>query len=367
MQPTPVDWTQTYSKEDKIPYGTYVVYNSLTDIFPGTTVKSFREPVYNVINDHEINNATYIIVGKRVNLSEYDLGKLLPFIQKGNDVLISSEIFNDTLSRRLKVEADINYDTQSDNIYFVNSNIDTNKKYSIPDNKYDAYFSELDTAHAISLVQNNFKQSTLIKYSFGKGNLYLNCTPKLFTNYFMLDPGGAEYTAKVLSYLKNKKTLIWDEYYMKGREGDESIMRVFFRSSSLKWAYYICLYSMVIFVLYEMKRRQRAIPVIEQVKNSSVDFAMVVGQVYYEQKDNMNIAQKKIVFFLEHLRTRYYLKTNALDDEFIERLSQKTGVEYSFVLEIVNYIKYIAVQQRINDLDLIKLNQLIEQFYKKST
>ena len=104
-------------------------------------------------------------------------------------------------------------------------------------------------------------------------------------------------------------------------------MRVFFSHASLQWAYYISLFGMVIFVLYEMKRRQRIIPVIEPLKNSTVEFVNVVGQVYYEQRNNMNIAQKKILFFLEHLRTKYYLKTNPLDQEFIERLSQKTGIE----------------------------------------
>ena len=115
-----------------------------------------------------------------------------------------------------------------------------------------------------------------------------------------------------------------------------------------------------------MKRRQRIIPIIEPLKNSTVEFANVVGQVYYEQRNNMNIAQKMIIFFYEHLRTKYYLKTNPLDNEFIERLSQKTGIELSFARELIGHIKYVLVQHQVGDHELIRLNQLIEQFYKKT-
>jgi hypothetical protein len=80
----------------------------------------------------------------------------------------------------------------------------------------------------------------------------------------------------------------------------------------------------------------------------------------------MNIAQKKIIYFYEHLRTAYYLKTTPLDTEFIERLSQKTGIEISFIRELINHIKYVLVQHQVSDHELIRLNQLIEQFYKKS-
>ena len=115
-----------------------------------------------------------------------------------------------------------------------------------------------------------------------------------------------------------------------------------------------------------MKRRQRIIPVIEPLKNSTVDFVNVVGQVYYEQRDNRNIAEKKILFFLEYLRTRYYLKTTTLDKEFAGRLSHKTGIAFEFAQDLVGNLNYIGSQGPVNDHDLIQLNQLIEQFYTQS-
>src|SRR6202007_303224 len=153
--------------------------------------------------------------------------------------------------------------------------------------------------------------------------------PLLFTNYSILDNQGDDYVSKALSYLPAQSTIYWDELQNGDIMEDPSPMRVFFAHPALQWAYYISLFGLIIFVLYEKKRRQRIIPIIEPLKNSTVEFVNVVGQVYYEQRDNRNIAQKKIVYFKEHLRSRYFLKTDIMDKEFIERLSQKTGVPLS--------------------------------------
>ena len=149
----------------------------------------------------------------------------------------------------------------------------------------------------------------------------------MFSNYSLLQPQGVRYAETALSFVKENNNLIWDAYYSYGPEGEDNEMRVFLKYPELRWALYISLCSLLAFVLYQMKRRQRIIPVIEPLSNTSVEFANVVGQVYYEQRNNSNIAQKKIAYFLEYIRTRFYLKTNVLDDNFLNALAQKSGVQ----------------------------------------
>jgi hypothetical protein len=38
--PKPVNWKPTFSKKDKIAYGDYVVFDYLSDIFPGKEIKT---------------------------------------------------------------------------------------------------------------------------------------------------------------------------------------------------------------------------------------------------------------------------------------------------------------------------------------
>jgi hypothetical protein len=141
---------------------------------------------------------------------------------------------------------------------------------------------------------------------------------------------------------------------------------VFFSHPSLQWAYYISLFGICVFVLFEVKRRQRIIPVIEPLKNSTLDFVNVVGQVYYEKRNNTNIAHKKILYLFAYLRDEYQLKTNKLDNEFIEKLTAKLGIDAQFARSLVSFINYINVQQRITDHELIELNHLIEQLYTQT-
>ena len=98
-------------------------------------------------------------------------------------------------------------------------------------------------------------------------------TRRCLANYSLLQDMGAAYSSIALSYVKNSSNLYWDQYYTRGREGAESPMRVFLQNYSLRWAFYIAVFSLLLFVLYEMKRRQRIIPIIPPLNNTTVEFA----------------------------------------------------------------------------------------------
>jgi len=367
-RPKPIDWTASYLRTDKIPLGTYVLYNRLDDIFPGATVQTFHEPVYNVINDHNADRATYIIICGLSNLNEYDYNKLIPFIKKGNDVFISAKYFGDFLSKKLNIDtyAGDYLQQQPDSIHFVSSRMDSGKVYISEKELGVNYFSQIDTARAVVVAQDNNHNSTLIKYRFGGGALYLSCNPNLFTNYSLLKPSGAAYAEKALSLLKDNKNILWDEYYSAGRQEENSAMRVFFKNPELKWAYYITLTGLIIYVVYQMKRRQRIIPAIAPLANSTVDFVNVIGQLYYEMRDNANIAQKKITYLLEFIRQRYRLQTSVFDREFIDALASVTAINTTEIEELIGVMNVIRASRHVSDKQLIELNNRIEKFYTKT-
>src|ERR1700744_462617 len=89
-RPNAVDWSETYNSSDKIPFGTYVLYSRLTDVFPKARIETFREPAYNVINDHGINKGAYLVICRSVDFNEYDYKKLTTVIKNVNDVVISA-------------------------------------------------------------------------------------------------------------------------------------------------------------------------------------------------------------------------------------------------------------------------------------
>ena len=363
-KPKPTDWSTTLSSNDKIPFGTYILYNRINDIFPGAKVKTFREPVYNVIADENIENGTYIIIGDDIDIDTNDYVQLKKYIEKGNDVFIAANTFSGELAKILKINTE-NDRSPATRIGFINNQWKDNL-YDVDKYSSNGYFADFDTSKAVVLGNNQYHHYNYIRFPMGKGNLYLNANPQMFTNYSLLQDMGAAYSSIALSYVKNSKNLYWDQYYTLGREGAESPMRVFLQNNSLRWAFYIAIFSLLVFVLYEMKRRQRIIPIIPPLNNTTVEFAGIVGQVYYEQRNNGNIAQKKAAYFLEHIRSTYNIRTQVFDEEFITTLSQKSGAKPELVKELANQITQVNMTSQISDNELIDLNRNIEQFYIQS-
>ncbi len=367
-QPKQINWFESLSANDKIPFGAYIVHDRLKDIFPEDSIKNYHEPVYNVIADDSIKNSSYIIICKDLHLTKYDYKKLTDYLSRGNDVFISAESYDGAITDELDVRTAMNLEFMSKAvtpISLVSPHLDSAKHYKVDKGATNIFFTEFDTARAAVVGKDTGGHANFIRFKFGKGNLYLTSNPRMFSNYSLLTADGAKYAGTALSFIKSTPNIIWDEYYTQGDE-KQSLMSVFFSNGYLQWAYYVTLFSLLIFVFYEMKRRQRVIPVIAPLKNSTVEFVNVIGQLYYEKRNNADIAHKQVLYILAHLRDTYQVRTDKFDDEFVEKLTGKVGLDEEFARNFAKYLQFIAVQDHVSDNELIGLNKLIEQFYIKS-
>ncbi|WP_431199250.1 DUF4350 domain-containing protein [Mucilaginibacter sp. P19] len=222
-RPKAINWNETLDINDKIPFGTYILYSQINDIFPAANVTTYREPLYNVINDHGIKHATYLIICSSINLNEYDYIKLRKFVNEGNDVFIAASYFGEELGKDLKVQTQVVFENKDAlGIRFSNPKIDTTQLYSAERGMNTGYFSKIDTAKALVLGKNTKHKTNFLKYTIGKGHIFLNANPLMFTNYSLLTSGGMDYAAKALSVVKNDGNLIWDQYYTLGRPEDRN-------------------------------------------------------------------------------------------------------------------------------------------------
>jgi hypothetical protein len=369
-RPKPVDWQMSLSKADKAPYGSYILYQQLKDIFPQAAIHSYRQPVYNQVNNTTDSNTAYLLIEPNLELSKDDMNELLNYVVAGNYVFISAADFGRTLMDTLKFKTNRRFDFEkkdSVTINFTNPALHEAKKYGFTRMTLDGYFSELDTAHTLILGNNQLKDANFIKIAYGDGAFFIHAAPLCFSNYFMLKRNNASYSAKALSYLPgNIKQIYWDEYYKLGPEGSDSPLRFILTNPWLKWALRIALLTIVLFVFFEMKRKQRVIPVIPPLRNSTLDFVQTVGNVYFNQRNNKNIALKKINYFLEFVRSNFFLSTSHLNDEFIRALSGKTGIAETETSRLVNSIHAINNSEQITDAGLLALNHQIDSFYAKA-
>ena len=116
-------------------------------------------------------------------------------------------------------------------------------------------------------------------------------------------------------------------------------------------------------MVYNAKRRQRIVKIIKPLTNTTVDFTRTIGNLYYETKDHNNLIDKKITYFLEHIRHVYYLDTQLLDDKFMYNLALKTGKDKAETKKIIDLVARLRAKQMCTEDDLLKLNKAIESFY----
>lgn len=369
-RPKPINWATTYLPEDKIPFGTYVLRQQAQGIFPQSQQHVSTNNVYNTLAKKPKGQSNYIIIAQNLQLNKLDFEAMCRYMEAGNHIFIAVFQLDGTLADTLRLKLGSDFDFMNKTKYPINFTSPSLKReldYYFDKGIAGQYFGSLDTSKAIVLGRKYEQKANLVQYRFGKGSLVLCPNPQLFTNYSLLNENGADYAAKALSYLPKSETVIWDEYYTRPVVNSQSQLRVLFSYDELRWAYYLALFGLVVFVLYEMKRRQRIIPILDPLKNSSVEFAQVVGRVYYQQRNHCDIIEKKINYFLEYLRNKYRLKTTELDREFVATLVKITGINEDLMGQLIGSINAFNTANKttkITDQNLIEFNKLIEEFYK---
>ncbi|MBS1531259.1 MAG: DUF4350 domain-containing protein [Bacteroidetes bacterium] len=180
-RPRPLDWRPTFSFNDKIPYGAYVLYNELHHIFPGSQITGTNDDFYDLFHNKPDTGSNYIIVTNFIRFTKYDFKELSNYISAGNSVFVAAENFG-MLGDTLNFAAEAPPVTSTNRLNFTNTNLKRANGYKFGNGLAVGYFARFDTTKVTVLAKNEDGKSTLIKYRFGKGSLCLCADPKLFTN-----------------------------------------------------------------------------------------------------------------------------------------------------------------------------------------
>jgi hypothetical protein len=371
-KPKPIDWTPTYSLKDKIPLGMYVFDHEMGSFFKNQKVEKMNispyEYFYNQYNYDTLVN-TYKVKGTFLSISEYSdidnesIGEICNFVSHGNSAFISSKEIPKSLLDSLKLKMNSEYKLK-DSIYnwVANKNLGT-QKYKIIENVSDNYFSKIDTTKTTVLgyQSGDSTRVNFVKVPWVDGYFYLHTQPAAFTNFHLLKANHHEYAQKVLSYIP-KGDIFWHVKDQTGEVISDSPLRYIFSQPALTWAYYIAICGMLFFILFNAKRKQRIVPIIEPLRNSTIDFTKTIGNLYFQEGNHDNVIDKKIIYFLEKIRNEYLLDTTKLDDDFIKKLHQKSGKELIDIQKAVFLINQYrkSPHQSIED-DLINMNNAIEK------
>ncbi|HUR67401.1 MAG TPA: hypothetical protein VMZ03_13705 [Chitinophagaceae bacterium] len=381
-----IDERITFRKKDKIPYGTWVAFRSLPAFFPRAAVYTSRqEPGYwdsiSVYDSHQL----FIAITPRFMPDEYEMRKLITFVENGNDVFISTVSVSNDLEEQLDCKVfDVNRSVVFDNegsllsgydsllLYLKSPPYATRSVYKYPGKNLDGSFTKFDSLTSIVLGNGEMNDANFIHLKAGRGNFYLHLAPMAFTNYFLLHKNNMEYFEKLMSVIDPAvEKIVWDEYYLnkrydRPREKKKSWISVLFKYPALKAALLTAIFTLLLYLLLGMRRKQRYIPVVKKPKNDSLDFVKTIGRLYYDKSDHKNLCRKMATYFLEYVRTKYKMATGTLDEMFIRNLQFKSDVPEAEVRHIISFIKYIDDAPQISPGDVTTFYQQLESFYKKA-
>lgn len=371
----PINWSQTYGISDKIPFGLKVFNDESKGLFQKQNLEKFSETPYEYIGNETFKQvivdgdttATYQNEKSGTVFSISDFYKfdnrsteeLLYFVEEGNTVFLSSTTMPDILKDSLNFDIILrNHIETKLKSKLVNSNIN----FEFDKGATDYYFSKFDkktTTILGNIHDGKYTLPNFVEIKHGDGKFILHLQPIAFTNYYLLK-NNYKYIESVCSHV-DSQNIYWSVESGQESSISDSPLRFIFSQPALKWAWYLGLFGSIIFMLFNAKRRQRVIPITEPVKNTTVEFAKTIGNLYFIEQNHKDIAEKKIVYFLEKIRKEYYLETTVLDETFINRLHQKTSKEKVDIVKAITKINYIKNSSTLSEKDLVELNTLIEK------
>jgi hypothetical protein len=369
LVPKSLDWTPTFLASDRNPFGAFVSRRVLDSFFEGNEVKTNNLTFYE-LQDSIRTGENVMSISTRFAPDPEDVNVLLNKVNNGSHAFISASSFRGKFADTLGLFSNDVYfgglvvpgTHDTSDLKFVASSLrQSNYYYRLENVSY--YFSAMDSIkHQAFVVSTNaWGKPVTIRVPWGKGYFVLNTTPLAFTNNYLLYEKNHRYASETLSFLPTTKTW-WTSYYQIGRMESETPLRFILNTEPLRWAYYIMVMSLLIFLLFESKRKQRIIPIVRPLANTTLEFVKTIANMYLHAGDHKAIAEKKIVFFLDQVRSNYYL-SGETGEAMIERVAKKSGNSLETTQRLFALIKMIQSTSQINQQTLLDLNHQIDEFF----
>lgn len=404
------NWSVVLDRASKDPYGTWIAWESLPNYFPHARIEQLSRrfrytSIDNNMQYHGDSTALLVMVGLDYYLSDEEWNRLKNFVHAGNEVCIFSSTLDQKIGHDLHCEESggaeeyplSKYNDGNKNMHVLRLSADSLKYYGHKGRSLAGYFAvdEKDSTIEVPVGTTDNNNNTIvdvptgddngnihirpaeilgrfksapnfIRYRYGDGHITLHAAPLTLSNYFLLQKDNRKYLDGIWhAFPATISHIYWNEYYKRTTEGSD--MGVLWRYPATRWAMILAIATLIIYVLFGIKRRQRIVPVIRPVENASVSFVETVGRLYYNKGNHANLAEKMVQHFLEWVRTHYYIDTSLLNDTFIKQLVSKSGKSEAEVSQLVQSIHDLRLGNvPITQEYLYTLHRTLQSYYNNN-
>jgi hypothetical protein len=378
----PVDWSDSFARDDTRPYGSRVLFESLPALVPAAdTVRAVSATPYQWLQEEggapASDRSAYLFVAPQLQLDPPGTRAVLDYVADGHVAFLAAQGYGGPLADSLGLDTGLNVDLESVTAAITDSATArlrltaANRSHASgvrvrPDAVRYA-FTAVDTARTAVLGTTAGGAPTLVRTDWGDGHLILSTTPRVFTNYHALNSASAPYVWGALSHLPaDAEAIWWDAHHKPGTVREQNIMRVVLGHPALRTAYWLLLAGALLFVLTRGRRRQRAVPVVAPPRNRTLEFVRHVGQLYYERGRAIELARTKIEYFQAFVRRRLDLPGGPPTDDWIDRVARRAGVPRPDVAAVAEMMETVQHQSSLSDATLKQLDDRLDTFYDQA-
>ena len=220
----------------------------------------------------------------------------------------------------------------------------------------------------ICVASDTLTTACLREYPNG-GKLIVTTMPLVFTNYSVMDSDARILSEYMSSFFKGRKL------YRLYEEKDKNIMmeeedgdfKYIMSQPPLKWAFYIILGLLVVYMVFNSRRRMKAIPVHKIDEDTTLQFAKVLGTFYYHQDNHVPFLMKKYDKLKSTLQSRYGWDVEKMEaSDLINRLYVITGIKKERIAKLFILIREYGQDAHVISAkkDIIEYIEIIKEIEK---
>ena len=364
QMPRRFSWNPSFSHIDKQPFGCYV-FDSVLSASLSDGYEVTKKTLYQLRGEHR-RMGVLVVAEYLYNMNETDVDNLLAMAAEGSKILLVSGGMPSCLSDTLHFDTDGYYHELTlreyavrgltlDTVTWIADAVYDRKEYYLypqlssfeillDTDSVKGRILAMNTSHQHEEENDSVSYSTAVAIPVGKGEVILAMTPLAFTNYGILEGNIHDYVFRLLTQMKGLPMVRTEAYTPATAQAEQSPLRYFLSQPPLRWAVILSFLTILVFMVFTAKRRQRVIPVVEEPKNRSLEFVKLIGTLYYQKGDYRDLVMKQYAYLMETIRRVLQVDLNDRGNDLrsFAVISAQTGVEEKEIAALVDTLRRLS-------------------------
>ena len=165
--------------------------------------------------------------------------------------------------------------------------------------------------------------------------------------------------------------IYWDElskkHYTDSTENvdNQNPLKYVLSRKSLRWAWYLLISTIILFLIFGAKRKQKAIPLMQENKNSTFEYTKAVSALYLQSGDHTHIANEMWHLFVVFVKIKYNVVLDNSDKPVeLSNLSFKSKISLEFLEDLLKLKNIVCYNWGKDAKTLMEFHNALNHFYK---